>query len=487
MLTTDDRSLVELDSNMILFGYILIFLYIFLLIFILGRFLKEKFNVETSRKIIHIMLFGVWVLIDIFLKDTVHQIVIPLVFLVLNSLSYKFNIYKSIERTDDNHLGTVYFAIVISIVMGLSYFFPHFYYHSGIAIACLTFGDGFAALVGYNINSTKIHNNKSIAGFIACIVSTICILLIYKKIYYPQLTIVTVLVLAILSALLEMVDYGLDNFSITFGTFVVSFLLEFLPGHTFVISITIALIVFNIVFFAKAIHYYGALLSAAIVFIFAYYGGLIGTVFLLTAYFSIFLISKVKKVIIKKDNNRVEQPRGFMQILINGGFGSLFMVIYDITGSTSMLIVSLISIGGCFIDSVSSDLGVLSSQKPYDLIKRKYVARGLSGGVTILGTLSALCFSVVLALFISIHTDFSYIKLVMICSVIFSQTVIDSILGSLFQEKYICSKCKEITEQELHCEIKTIHYSGIPHINNNTVNFLSSLIVTFIASIIFCT
>ena len=65
-------------------GYTLIFIYIFFLIFVLGEIVKKFAGVEASRKLVHIMLFGVWVLIDVFLKNTVHQIIIPVIFLILN-------------------------------------------------------------------------------------------------------------------------------------------------------------------------------------------------------------------------------------------------------------------------------------------------------------------------------------------------------------------------------------------------------------------
>ena len=64
---------------MIFTGYVLIILYILFLIFVVGNKIKNFFNVETSRKIIHVGLFFVWILIDIFLKNTIHQVIIPII------------------------------------------------------------------------------------------------------------------------------------------------------------------------------------------------------------------------------------------------------------------------------------------------------------------------------------------------------------------------------------------------------------------------
>ncbi|MBQ2727571.1 MAG: DUF92 domain-containing protein [Clostridia bacterium] len=466
-------------------GYTLIFIYIFFLIFVLGEIVKKFAGVEASRKLVHIMLFGVWVLIDVFLKNTVHQIIIPVIFLILNALSYKFNIYKSVERTEGNHFGTVYFAAAITVVLTIAYFCPAFYYPGGIAIACLTFGDGFAALIGYHVRSPRIHNSKSLAGFLACMIAVILSLLAFRAIYDPALPVYAVFIIGAVTAILEMVDYGLDNFSITFGTFFISYALCSVPGERLVPGIVTALAVFAVVFFAKAIRYYGALLSAVMVFIFAYCGGTLGVVFLLAAYFSIFLISKIKKLCSGRNGRKSEKPRGFLQILINGGLGSLFMVLYGVTGDMDLYIVSLIAISGCFIDSVSSDVGVLSRAKPYDFIRRCHVEKGLSGGVTLLGTSASLAAAALTAVYITWSAGLGGIYILLITAIVFLQTAVDSVLGSVLQVKFICPECGAVTEKKVHCTADTGYYSGVRWIDNNAVNLISSVLVTAAAAVVF--
>ena len=102
---------------MILAGYLIIFAYIFFLVIVVGSILNKYFNVEISRKVIHTGLFIVWVFIDIFLKNTIHQVIIPIIFIIVNYLSYKFKIFKNMEREDENQPGTVYFSIGITIIM----------------------------------------------------------------------------------------------------------------------------------------------------------------------------------------------------------------------------------------------------------------------------------------------------------------------------------------------------------------------------------
>ena len=46
--------------------------------------LQKVSNVEMSRKIIHTGLFLLFIIIDIFLKNTIHQIIIPFIFIIIN-------------------------------------------------------------------------------------------------------------------------------------------------------------------------------------------------------------------------------------------------------------------------------------------------------------------------------------------------------------------------------------------------------------------
>ena len=110
-----------------LLGYACILGYIFLMIFALGPVIQRLSDLEVSRKAIHISLFAVWLLIDLFFRDSIHQIIVPVLFILFNSLSRRFRIFKSVERERDDHPGTVYFAVAVTLILTLAYFFPSFY------------------------------------------------------------------------------------------------------------------------------------------------------------------------------------------------------------------------------------------------------------------------------------------------------------------------------------------------------------------------
>lgn len=463
---------------MILKGYLIIFTYIFALIFLVGPLIKKVTNLETSRKIIHIFLFMVWIFIDIFMKNTIHQVIVPIIFLILNSMSYKFKIYKSIERENKNHFGTVYFAIAITIIMLISYIYPKFYYSSGVATFALTFGDGFAALIGYNTNTKKICKNKSISGFISCFIATLFSLFIFSCFYNIPINFIMCLVIGIAVAIFELVGKGFDNFSVVLVSFVISYLFLNYSTSILLISIILSEIIFMVVFFSKSIDYYGSILSMFIVFSYMYFGGVLGISILLFEYFFIFFISILRKKLNKRKN---KDSRKFLQILINGGLGTLFVILYGVFKDINLLIISIIQVSGCFIDSVSSDVGTLSKNDPYDIFKHKKIEKGISGGMSILGTVSALLCSILISLTLYLVLNLRILDLIFIALIIFGQTIIDSLLGSVLQVKYKCVKCGNLNEKGKCCNTISKKISGISWINNNMVNLMSSIIITLIS------
>ena len=468
---------------MIIIGYISILLYAFGLIFAVGSLLRGRVDLETSRKIIHTMLFVIWILIDLFLRGTVHQIIIPVIFIFLNAMSYKFRIYKSVEREDGNHLGTVYFAVAVTVILAFAYFIPKLYYPSGLAVCCLTFGDGFAALIGHNTSSRKLRSHKSLSGFIACVAASALSMLAFKAIYLPELGLGAIVLLALIAAICELVDFGLDNFTVTLSVFGLSYALLYHGSPELYAGLTAAVLVFLIVFFSRAIEYYGALLAMLMVLSFSYCGGARGLGFLLGCYFAIFFISfAAKRLRRKRGQAKVSDSRGFWQILINGGLGTAFILLYGLTGREMFFVVSMISIGGCFIDSVSSDVGTPSAKKPYDIFRRRRVETGLSGGMSSLGTLSALVFSLLIGLYTVWAAGLKWHDVLTVAAFVFLQSILDSALGSLVQVKYRCPICGAVTEKKCHCGAETEYHSGVKRIDNNAVNLISSVIVTALAA-----
>ena len=137
----------------------------------------------------------------------------------------------------------------------------------------------------------------------------------------------------------------------------------------------------------------------------------------------------------------------------------------------------LASIAAANSDTWATEIGKLSKTKPKDIISGQILSKGESGGITFIGLLGAISGSFIIAIigyFLNINTF--YFTIVFISG--FLGSLIDSILGSTLQSRFILTDGKTIKEEK---EQDNYLYSGLPSINNNSVNFLC----TFSAPIFF--
>ncbi|MBQ9949222.1 MAG: hypothetical protein IJO93_00695 [Clostridia bacterium] len=207
----------------IILGYILCFLCVFGIIGTVTLLHKIlKFSGELSRKLIHILVGLTWLPMYFYLRGTVHIIIVPVIFTVVNWLSAYFGIFKSMERDrgDGKHdFGTVYFAVCMVILSVISYFFPNTLYAYGIAVYCLSFGDGAAAIFGTLIKSHNptIMKGKSLLGTLSCAV--FAVLGVYFACAFTNVSVspVQALILGVATAILELFGGRLDNFTVSFG------------------------------------------------------------------------------------------------------------------------------------------------------------------------------------------------------------------------------------------------------------------------------
>jgi len=209
----------------ILFGYIFSYGYLFLIIFGVG-ILQRLFeiSIEISRKIIHILIGFTWLFLYKYLAGTVHFIIIPFSFVIINYFSYKFNLFKMIERQDENknHFGTVYYAIAMTIMSIISTSDSDFLVPYGISVFVLSFGDGFAAILGSHIkkHNVIITKEKSLVGTISCIAFSAIGIYLFSFILNTKISFPMIVLTAILSGIFELVGHGLDNFTVTLGVMI---------------------------------------------------------------------------------------------------------------------------------------------------------------------------------------------------------------------------------------------------------------------------
>lgn len=160
-----------------IYGLVASFLYIGVIIATSSLF--SKVNKETSRKFIHIMLSNWWFIAMIFFDNMWFAAIGPTIFVVINYLSYKFNIIKVMERDEKDGLGTVYYALTL-LILALITFGPLKNPTIGlVGVLVMGYADGLAAIVGKGVKSPSLKisgNTKTVAGSITMFIVSLIII-----------------------------------------------------------------------------------------------------------------------------------------------------------------------------------------------------------------------------------------------------------------------------------------------------------------------
>ena len=211
---------------MIILGYILTILYV-LFILGIGGLLKKKnlINEEGSRKLVHIFVSLAYIIMYKTIGISIHMIIIPIIFIILNYISYKKNLFEGMEISSRKSLGTVYYPLSMTIMATITYFENSFYPYYGIGLFIMAFADGIAPLVADKIKTkTLLNTNRSISGSLTVLIISILMLIIFKSIFNLNLNILNIVVLGLVSTILEFIGGKFDNLILPIGISIISYL-----------------------------------------------------------------------------------------------------------------------------------------------------------------------------------------------------------------------------------------------------------------------
>jgi len=164
-----------------IFGILISFLFIGIVM--VSAKLFEKSGKEASRKYIHIVLSNWWIIAMVFFDNMICVALVPALFVIINTISYKTNLISVMEREagDENKssLGTVYYALSLLILSILTFGYIKNPYVGLCGIAVMGYGDGFAAVVGQSVKSFEFKigkSKKTVAGSLAMLIITFIII-----------------------------------------------------------------------------------------------------------------------------------------------------------------------------------------------------------------------------------------------------------------------------------------------------------------------
>jgi len=185
-------------------------------------------------------------------------------------------------------------------------------------------------------------------------------------------------------------------------------------------------------------------------------------------------------------------PRDFWQVMANGGPGTLCVLFGYFTSDSMWYYFYLVGLCEAAADTWATEVGTLSSRKVISVVSFKPVAPGISGGISLVGTMALFAGSIGTASvarfsgwnFQGTSLSISYPSLICALAGI-AGGLIDSVLGATIQAHFRCKTCRRVVETATHCDHKTELIGGFKLINNDAVNVLSNITAILLAIGIF--
>lgn len=404
----------------------------------------KKDTSELTRKLVHI-LAGNWVFFTPHFTQLWAVVFVPFVFVIVNGLSIKYNLIPAMERREEVSYGTVYYAVSLLVLSGLGFIFK-WRVLPLIGILIMTYGDGLAAITGQGFGRTKPFSfapRKTLVGTMTvascAFVITLAVLLTDQSpaiIGVPEVFLIA-LMTAVFSAFVELIgSKGSDN------------LLLPLASGLFA----------SLAYYYATVGYYLYLLSATAILIFAYHkkaitpDGIVAAILTAASLYTLggfwvalslvvfFILGSVLSKL-KNDHKAkaeaLQEPgsaRNWKQVLCNSLPASLIVWLAMILDRPDLNLVAIAVFSAASADTFSSEIGMMSKGKVYNILTGQSLPSGVSGGVSKAGFLAGLLGALLLGLLAL--ADFGMKGLALTTGLGFLGTLVDSLLGAAFQAKY---------------------------------------------------
>jgi uncharacterized protein (TIGR00297 family) len=228
----------------------------------------------------------------------------------------------------------------------------------------------------------------------------------------------------------------------------------------------------------------GAILTGTIIFGF---GGLPGGLLLIAFFASSSILTRFKeaaKVEVAANFSKGGQ-RDLGQALANGGVATIAALFFGLSQNPIGFAALVGALAEANADTWATELGVLSKRWPRLITSGRTVEAGTSGGVTALGLLAAALGAGAIGLLAALfRSDGRLISIGLIAGSI--GALFDSLIGATVQGIYYSERRQKETE-------KSTELDGTPNrllrgfrlINNDVVNFASTLIGAVVSAIVF--
>jgi uncharacterized protein (TIGR00297 family) len=168
-------------------------------------------------------------------------------------------------------------------------------------------------------------------------------------------------------------------------------------------------------------------------------------------------------------------PRDAAQVFANGGVATLCALFFGLTHEHRWALAFVGAYAVATADTWATEIGTLARGRPRSIATFQPLEPGLSGGVTVSGTLAAFGGAAWLGLAAVIALRLGLVVVFAVAVIGFIGALVDSMLGATLQELRRCPACERTCEIDPHvCGTPTIRVRGLRWISNDLVNGLAT-------------
>lgn len=367
--------------------------------------------------------------------------------------------------------GIAFFPLAFAVLLFIPVFSNHNIVH---AVLILGISDALAGIGGEYWGRQKhvfLFEKKSWVGFAIFYFSALLIALCY----YRDVSVhglLLCLLLSLLPAITELFSYrGSDNFTVPVFTAAWALLISGFDTPQLLSLLMAALLFAALSVIAqrkKWLTVSGAVAACWVGLLLYASGGykafVAPGIFLISGS----LLSKLNAAPKEKDG------RNAIQVFANGIVGIIAMMCYGISHQTIYLYAAIVSFCISMSDSSSSELGVYFKGRTFDILSFKKTPPGVSGGISLQGSLAGLLGALLVAAATTGVYHFSAAIFAWITIAGFTGMLADSILGSWLQIKF--STADGSISDDPTNNAKKI--KGFSWCTNDSVNILSNILIT---------
>lgn len=250
-----------------------------------------------------------------------------------------------------------------------------------------------------------------------------------------------------------------------------------------VLGVILGLFISVISYKFKLLNLSGAIATFFLAWIIFNCGQVKWTIPILTFFIFSSLLSKLRKKINPKVDSYFQKSdeRDHVQVIANGGFPGILVLINQILPSELFYIAYVSAIAAVCSDTWATEIGTMFNTKTFNIINFQKVEQGISGGVSLIGFAGAALGAIVISISASPWLNNIREIILIIFFSGFLGSTFDSVLGSTLQGKFNCTVCNKTIESKFHCGKNSVHIKGYRWLNNDAVNFAASLFGGFIS------